>query len=112
MDDTQIEQIIKDNDHLLDNGDKLFDFVSNYINDTRELTNLEDFIGEFIDNSMPIYNADIMDDWHKLDDCHGATMDAIGEYNGDDIYSMMRSDLYYYYDSLLLADYNKLLELL
>ena len=106
------KKTIEDNSNQFNDKDKLVDFINSYVNDSREVKELEDFIGEYCNNLVPVYNDDIIEKWSLLTECHESTIKAIGQYDSESIYSMMGSDLYHYYDLKLMEDYNKLLVLL
>ena len=107
------QDILQDNSIDFNDADNLTDFVNNYTSDKGDdVKELEDYIAEYVDGLCPIYYADIVKEWHENGDCHEMTLEVCGEYAEKDIYKMMTSDLYFYYEQQLREDYNKFIELL
>ena len=108
------KELINKNADKFNDESQLIDFIDSYINeDKSNITNLSDNIAEFIDGILPIYFYDIITEWQEKSDCHGLTLEQIGEYDGkSDIYKMMTSDLYFYYDQQLGNDYQAFIDLL
>ena len=107
------KKLIEENKSDFIDSEQLEDFIDSYAFDDNEVDNLEGDISEFADGLVPIYYHKIVKEWAETPNAHELTKDVIGEYdkNGD-IYKMMQSDLYFYYESILNEDYNKFLELL
>lgn len=111
--DRQAFDIIKSNADKFNDSEELADFIDNYVNDDRPLADLEDFISKQADQSVPIYYYDIAKQWTENTDCHGLTVEIVGEYgHKDDIFKMMVEDLYFYAEQQLREDYEKLLEII
>lgn len=111
-------EIIKEADWegKFNDADNLTDFLDRYLsmeNPTIEdIKDEEDNINKHVDSLCPTYYHDIVKQWQKNSDCHGLTVDICGEYAEKDIYKMMTSDLYFYYEQQLREDYNVLIGLL
>jgi hypothetical protein len=110
---TDYKKLITDNKDKFVDEDNLIDFIDNYIDkDGDNLLDLDDQIGEYADGLVPIYYSEITEEWANNNDCHGLTKEIQGEYGQDDIYKMMSSDLFYFYDQRLREDYHTLHELI
>jgi DNA-binding ferritin-like protein (Dps family) len=105
-------KIIKDNDAEFKDGGQLIDFIDNYINETKEIEDLEDDITEFADSQVPIYYNDIMEEWRNNGECQGMADEAGMLGDTKEVYKIMQADLYAYYDNQLTEDYNTLMDLL
>jgi hypothetical protein len=106
------QKIIKDNPSKFNNGDALIDFIDSYLNDKRQLTDLGDYISEYVDNSIPIYYDDIVKQWHANPDCHGLAVAVQGKYGSQEvIYTMMTEDLFFYAEENMVEDFEALLDL-
>jgi len=107
------QEIIKENDAEFNDGESLIDFLDNYTNEAGDdVRDQEDNISEYADGLVPIYYNDIVKEWHENGECHEMTLEVCGEYAEKDIYKMMTSDLYFYYEQQLREDYNKFIELM
>jgi hypothetical protein len=106
------KKIIEENAEKFEDKDNLTDFIDNYISDNKELTDLEDDISEYADGLVPIYYYQIVKEWQENTGCHALTIEVCGEYAERDIYKMMSSDLFFFKEQKLRADYDKLIELI
>jgi hypothetical protein len=105
----KIKEIIKENESEFDEIALLTDFIECYSN--QDFDELDDYISEFADNQVPVYNSYIIDEW-KEKNCDGLTLDELGEYSGKTIIENMSSDLYFYYQNKLASDFEKLKEII
>jgi hypothetical protein len=68
----------------------------------QELESIRDRAGEYVDNYVPIYNNDIIQEWQNMpgeyDDRGGAELGHMGEIT---IIGLMSLDLYMYYSDLV-----------
>lgn len=106
------KKIIEENAEEFEDKDNLTDFIGAYISDDRKLTDLEDYISEYADGLVPVYYYQIVKEWQENQECHELTVDVCGEYAEKDIYKMMSSDLFFFEEQKLRADYEKLIELI
>ena len=108
-----IDNIIRDNTEEFNDAIQLGEFIDSYSNaDNSNIKGLEDDISECADSLVPIYYNAITKKWTENGKCQGLTVDICGEYAEKDIYKMMQSDLYFWYESKLQEDYDKLIELI
>lgn len=107
------KDIILSNKADFNDEETLIDFLDNYVSkDDDDVKDQEDNLTEYADGLVPIYYYDIIEEWKNNGDCHELTKEVCGEYGDTDIYRMMSSDLFFYYEQRLRKDYEKLLELL
>ena len=107
MDYEKISQLIKDNSGDFDDPDQLDDFMNSYDEPT------DDEIAEYIDGICPIYYSEIMEEWQNNPQAHGMTAEVFGEVDpSGDVYKIMTTDLYCYYQEQLSGDFAKLTDLI
>ena len=107
------QEVIKENIEKFEDNEMLENFLNAYFQEGDKLDDHEQNISEFIDNIVPVYNYDIVKEWQEKTECHELTIEVSGKYNTkDNIYGMMRSDLFFYYDQKLMGDFNKLSSLM
>lgn len=108
------KKIIKENENDFNDSDTLQDFITSYTEENAtDISGLEDDINEYADGQVPIYYGDIAKEWQEIGECHEMTIEHIGEYDtAGGIYKMMQQDLFFYYQTKLSEDYQKLLDLM
>lgn len=106
------KEIIEQNENEFNNSSQLIDFLDGYTYGENKPNELEDYLHEFADSLVPVYNGDIIDEWRNNGDCHEMTVEITGEYaTGATIINMMQSDLFFWYEQELNEDYTKFVEL-
>jgi len=108
------KELINANKEKFNNEDTLINFLDNYTDkDESDTKDQEDNIAEYVDGLVPIYYYDIVKEWQENSEAREMTVEALGSYDGmTDIYKMMSSDLYFYYEQQLREDYDALIDLL
>lgn len=108
------QETINENKAEFNDAETLTDFLESYANEEEnDLLELEDYLNEYVDGLVPIYYHDIIKEWQEITDAQEMTKEVIGEYDSQgNIYKMMQSDLFFYYEQQLTEDYEKLKELL
>ena len=77
---------------------ELLSEIKNYDNDIEAL---RDDLGSYVDSALPVYNNRIIDEWREMPgeyDGRGAA--ELGAPEPLTVYSLMTSDLYFYYYDL------------
>jgi len=106
------KKTIEDNSGEFNDGEQLEDFLNCYIQeDTEDLDDLDDNLSEYADGLVPVYYNEIIKEWQENGDCQGLTMEVLGETSGE-VYKIMMSDLFFYYEQQLREDLEKLKELI
>jgi hypothetical protein len=111
----EIERITKviENIKGLNDKDELIYFIEGYLYGDKTVKDLEDYISEYADGRVPVYNHDIIKEWGDTPDAHELTLEIVGEYEPKkSIIEMMMSDLYFWHEEQLREDYNTLMETL
>ena len=97
--------LIHENEGDFNDSENLSQFVNDYIYGDRELEDLQDYVSEWADSEVPVYNHAIIDEWRGNSSAQGATEEAIGEAEAStDVYKLMKSDLFFFIDYLLIVD--------
>ena len=104
------KKILKENPEEFNDGESLEDFLDSYSQeDTETLDELDDSLSEYADGLVPVYYNEILKEWTENTDARGLTQEVLGETDGD-VYKIMMSDLYFYYEQQLREDLEKLKE--
>ena len=104
------KKIIEENSGDFNDGENLEDFINCYlIGESSELDDLDDNLSEYADGLVPVYYNEIIKEWTENTDARGLTQEVLGETDGD-VYKIMMSDLFFYYEQQLREDLEKLKE--
>ena len=106
------KKITEENSGDFNDGENLEDFINCYlIGESSELDDLDDNLSEYADGLVPVYYNEIIKEWTENTDARGLTQEIQGETDGD-VYGIMTSDLFFYYEQQLREDLEKLKELI
>lgn len=111
------QETIDENSDQFNDPETLADFIADYttqgeVPTLEDVQDLEDNLSEYADGLVPIYYYEITKEWQETGECHQMTVEQCGEYAEKDIYKMMQSDLYFYYEQQLREDWQALVNLM